>query len=64
MSFLYKIIQEKVFKIAACLEEHFPHSVANAIVHQAEVENLKHREEHEEVSKIWIAQHISNKLKW
>lgn len=32
--------REEVLKIAACLEEHFPHSVANAIVHQAEVENL------------------------
>ena len=42
--------REEVLKIAACLEEHFPHSVANAIVHQAEVENLKHREEHADES--------------
>ena len=50
--------REEVLKIAACLEEHFPHSVANAIVHQAEVENLKHREEHAEVKYV-IAHGIS-----
>ncbi|MDR2659551.1 MAG: heavy metal translocating P-type ATPase [Spirochaetaceae bacterium] len=38
--------REKVLSMAACLEEHFPHSVANAVVRQAETENLKHREEH------------------
>ena len=54
--------REEVLKIAACLEEHFPHSVANAIVHQAEVENLKHREEHAEVKYV-IAHGISTSLK-
>ena len=53
--------REEVLKIAACLEEHFPHSVANAIVHQAEVENLKHREEHAEVKYV-IAHGISTSL--
>ncbi|MDR1363130.1 MAG: heavy metal translocating P-type ATPase [Spirochaetaceae bacterium] len=38
--------REKILSMAACLEEHFPHSVANAVVRQAETENLKHREEH------------------
>ncbi|MDR1149918.1 MAG: heavy metal translocating P-type ATPase [Spirochaetaceae bacterium] len=38
--------REKVLSMAACLEEHFPHSVANAVVRQAEAENIKHREEH------------------
>jgi heavy metal translocating P-type ATPase len=38
--------REKVLSMAACLEEHFPHSVANAVVRQAETESLKHREEH------------------
>ncbi|MDR0383305.1 MAG: heavy metal translocating P-type ATPase [Spirochaetaceae bacterium] len=38
--------REKILSMAACLEEHFPHSVANAVVKQAEAENLKHREEH------------------
>lgn len=53
--------RDEVLKIAACLEEHFPHSVANAIVHQAEVENLKHREEHAEVKYV-IAHGISSTL--
>jgi heavy metal translocating P-type ATPase len=38
--------REKILSMAACLEEHFPHSVANAVVRQAESENIKHREEH------------------
>ena len=38
-----------VLRIAACLEEHFPHSVAKAIVKQAQSEGLNHEEEHTEV---------------
>jgi cation transport ATPase len=38
--------REQVLSMAACLEEHFPHGVAAAVVRQAEKENLKHREEH------------------
>jgi heavy metal translocating P-type ATPase len=41
--------REQVLSMAACLEEHYPHSVAAAVVRQAEVENLKHREEHSEL---------------
>jgi heavy metal translocating P-type ATPase len=41
--------REQVLSIAACLEEHFPHSVAAAVTAQAEKENLKHREEHSEL---------------
>ncbi len=44
--------REEILKIAACLEEHFPHSVANAIVKQAERENLHHEEEHAKVEYI------------
>jgi len=40
------LTREETLKTSACLEEHFPHSVAKAIVRQAETENLKHREEH------------------
>lgn len=32
--------RDEVLRIAACLEEHFPHSVANAIVKQASSEQL------------------------
>lgn len=35
-------------KIAACLEEHFPHSIANAVVNKAHEENVKHEEMHSE----------------
>ena len=44
--------RDEVLKIAACLEEHFPHSVANAIVKQASIEELNHEEEHAEVEYI------------
>lgn len=45
-------IREEVLRIAACLEEHFPHSVANAIVKQVSSEHLHHEEEHAEVKYI------------
>ncbi len=41
--------RDEVLRIAACLEEHFPHSVANAIVNQAKKEGLVHEEEHAKV---------------
>ena len=44
--------RDEVLRIAACLEEHFPHSVANAIVKQASLEKLHHEEEHAEVKYI------------
>ena len=44
--------EEEVLKIAACLEEHFPHSVARAIVKGASDKNLSHEEEHADVQYI------------
>lgn len=41
-----------VLRYAACLEEHFPHSVANAIVRQAADEGLTHDEMHSKVEYI------------
>ncbi|MDR3165408.1 MAG: heavy metal translocating P-type ATPase [Synergistaceae bacterium] len=41
--------REEVLRTAACLEEHFPHSVARAVVKQAERENISHAEEHSTV---------------
>jgi P-type E1-E2 ATPase len=38
--------------MAACIEEHFAHSIATAIVKQAEEEGLKHEEDHSEVEYI------------
>lgn len=42
----------EVLKIAACLEEHFPHSVAKAVVKHAVDENVEHLLEHAEVKYI------------
>ena len=53
--------EDEVLKTAACLEEHFPHSVAKAIVHAAEKKNLQHSEEHAEVEYI-VAHGISTRL--
>lgn len=53
--------REEVLRIAACLEEHFPHSVANAIVNQAKIEGLVHEEEHAKVEYI-IAHGIATSL--
>jgi heavy metal translocating P-type ATPase len=41
--------REFVLRQAACVEEHFPHPVASAVVRQAEREGLSHAEEHAEV---------------
>lgn len=41
--------REEALKIAACIEEHFPHSMARAVVRQARAEGLRHEEEHAEV---------------
>lgn len=38
--------REYILKTAACLEEHFPHSVARAVVRKALEEGLHHEEEH------------------
>ncbi len=44
--------KEEVLRIAACLEEHFPHSVAAAIVKEAVEQNVVHPENHEKVEYI------------
>ena len=41
-----------VLRHAACLEEHFPHPVARAIVNAAKAEDLHHEEKHAEVKYI------------
>ncbi len=44
--------RDYILRTAACLEEHFPHSVASAIVSKAQEENLHHEEEHAEIEYI------------
>ena len=41
-----------VLRIAACLEQHFPHSMANAVVQAAREHGLSHEEMHSEVEYI------------
>lgn len=41
--------RDEALRLAACLEEHYPHSIATAVVRQAELEGLSHREEHADV---------------
>ena len=41
--------QREVLRVAACLEEHFPHPVARAVVNAAASKNLEHREMHGDV---------------
>lgn len=40
---------DELLRIAACLEEHFPHSIANAVVNAAKRKNLVHEEMHTKV---------------
>ena len=38
-----------VLRVAACLEEHYPHSMANAVVREAKRQGIYHEEMHSEV---------------
>ena len=44
--------KEELLRIAACLEEHFPHSMANAVVGEARRRGLVHEEMHSRVDYI------------
>lgn len=49
----------EMLRLAACLEEHFPHSVANAVVNEAKARCLDHAEQHSKVEYI-VAHGISS----
>ena len=38
--------ENEILRLAACLEEHYPHSIANAVVNAAKEKDLKHEERH------------------
>lgn len=38
--------EAEMLRLAACLEEHFPHSIANAVVEEARRRGLRHEERH------------------
>ena len=56
-----KYDEEWVLRTAACLEEHFPHSVAKAVVKAAMDRGLNHEEEHAEVEYV-VAHGIATTL--
>ena len=41
--------EAEMLRLAACLEEHFPHSIANAVVEEARRRGLNHEERHAKV---------------
>lgn len=41
--------EDEILGIAACLEEHYPHSMANAVVQAASARGIRHDEMHSEV---------------
>lgn len=53
---------DELLRIAACLEEHFPHSMAKAVVRAAMDKGLVHEENHSKVEYI-VAHGISSRIK-
>ena len=53
--------EKEMLRFAACLEEHFPHSVANAVVRAALDRGLDHSEMHSEVEYV-VAHGIATKI--
>ena len=53
--------RDEVLRLAACLEEHFPHPVARAVVRCAQEEGLQHEEEHAQVEYV-VAHGIASTL--
>lgn len=53
--------EESVLRISACIEEHFPHSIARAVVKKAEEMGIAHEEEHADVEYV-VAHGIATML--
>ena len=51
--------EDEMLRLAACLEEHYPHSMANAVVDEAKKRGLSHEEYHSEVKYV-VAHGISS----
>ena len=55
---------DEMLRVAACLEEHYPHSMANAIVRGAQEKGLNHEELHTKVEYIvahGVSSHVGEK---
>ncbi len=53
--------EQEVLRVAACLEEHYPHSMANAVVNAAKEQGILHAEMHSEVEYV-VAHGISSRI--
>ena len=53
--------EDEMLRLAACLEEHYPHSMANAVVREAKRKNLEHEEKHSTVEYI-VAHGIASSI--
>ena len=53
--------EEEMLRLAACLEEHYPHSIANAVVAEARKRGLNHEERHAKVEYV-VAHGISSRI--
>ena len=53
--------EEDMLRLAACLEEHYPHSMAKAVVAEAERRGLRHEERHSRVDYI-VAHGVSSSV--
>lgn len=53
--------KDEMLRLAACLEEHYPHSVANAVVKAAEEKGLVHEEKHSRVEYV-VAHGIASSI--
>ena len=51
--------EAEMLRLAACLEEHYPHSMANAVVEEAKKRGLSHEEYHSQVQYV-VARGISS----
>ena len=51
--------EAEMLRLAACLEEHYPHSIANAVVEEAKKRGLSHEEYHSQVQYV-VAHGISS----
>lgn len=51
----------EMLRLAACLEEHYPHSIANAVVAEAVKRDLQHEEKHSKVTYV-VAHGISSSV--
>lgn len=53
--------ESEMLRLAACLEEHYPHSIANAVVQEAKDRGLAHEEYHSKVEYV-VAHGIMSKV--